>query len=62
MAERIGKILGIDELDIIVIDDPFLKELLAMMKIGDMNIEIMYPLGEGIKKGMFSENGKERAK
>lgn len=44
MAERIGKILRIDELDIFVIDDPFVKELLAVMKIGDMNIEIMNPL------------------
>jgi len=46
MAERIGKILRIDELDIFVIDDPFLEELFTVVNIGDMNIEIMYPLGE----------------
>ena len=60
MAERIGKILRIDKLNIVVIDDPFVEENIAVMKIVDMNIEIMNPFVEEVERARVS--GKEIAK
>ena len=58
MGERIGKIQGIDKINIVVIVGPFLEEFGSMMRIGDMYIELKKPFIEEIERA--SGGGKER--